>query len=437
MSAASQISWDNPHGISWDDDPLKTGKGMEAAAHNQARPTTLPGGGQPSYTALALQNSPSGADPHNPGNPNLNAVPESEREGVNTKLATTQGVMIPATEGANALIEGGVPRLLKYGRGLLGATAGGATGAYGGSRVGSMLGPQGEAIGGTLGGLAGSVIGGGAASGITRDPLTMKMNPAPFGVQRVIPEWMVPGGVPEGDLARASFMNSGYAPVTANPRVGEEGLGEFMSRGYAPADEANAAQAIAQGKAAKLPVSMPKAPTAIDPVRQAVREGKASLIPTRMPAPQLPAVPPDELALAVREGRAARLPVRMPTQAIEPAPTDPLKQAIQEGRAARIPVRMPRRLPATTPSGIPIDQRVAGTRSLILTPSEAASEDVMQRIAKTRASQRGMQFAAGMTPREGRSAPRLPASLPEAEPQLPRERVTFPDEEDDPETDDK
>lgn len=75
-------------------------------------------------------------------------------------------------------------------------------------------------------------------------------------------------------------------------------------------------------------------------------------------------------------------------------------------------------------------ESVAGTRprSLVLTPEEAASEEQMQKIAKTRASERGMQFAAGMTPREGRSAPRGPARMESAEPSGPREIIHFSSE---------
>ena len=78
------------------------------------------------------------------------------------------------------------------------------------------------------------------------------------------------------------------------------------------------------------------------------------------------------------------------------------------------------------PSGGPLgrttlgDEFIAGTkpRSLVLTPEEAATEERMQGIAKKRASERGMQFAAGMTPREGRAVPRYPARAPleESEP---------------------
>lgn len=44
----------------------------------------------PSYSALAVGNSPSGADPHNPGNPNLNAVPQNLRQAITSSLAKKQ-----------------------------------------------------------------------------------------------------------------------------------------------------------------------------------------------------------------------------------------------------------------------------------------------------------------------------------------------------------
>ena len=59
-------------------------------AHEQMKRTPM----QPSYSAMAISNMPTGADPHNPGNPNLNAVPTSERGRVNdSALATQSGVL--------------------------------------------------------------------------------------------------------------------------------------------------------------------------------------------------------------------------------------------------------------------------------------------------------------------------------------------------------
>lgn len=54
------------------------------------------------YDALALANSPTGADPHNPGNPNLGAVPGSERASVNARALATQASVL-GTQGVGAL----------------------------------------------------------------------------------------------------------------------------------------------------------------------------------------------------------------------------------------------------------------------------------------------------------------------------------------------
>jgi hypothetical protein len=56
----------------------------------------------PSYSAMALANSPSGADPHNPGNPNLNAISPEMRTPVSTGLAATQAGIL-AGQGMGAL----------------------------------------------------------------------------------------------------------------------------------------------------------------------------------------------------------------------------------------------------------------------------------------------------------------------------------------------
>jgi hypothetical protein len=55
----------------------------------------------------------------------------------------------------------------------------------------------------------------------------------------------------------------------------------------------------------------------------------------------------------------------------------------------------------------------------------------MSAIATKRASERGMFFAGGMTPREGRSVPRMPTQIQETEFGGPREHQAFPMEDDD------
>ena len=76
-----------------------------AIGSTSAPPTTTPnvsgphagGGKYNSYMDMAIGNSPSGADPQNPGNPNLNAVPESERGNVNDNALATAVATTPIT----------------------------------------------------------------------------------------------------------------------------------------------------------------------------------------------------------------------------------------------------------------------------------------------------------------------------------------------------
>jgi len=86
-------------------------------------------------------------------------------------------------------------------------------------------------------------------------------------------------------------------------------------------------------------------------------------------------------------------------------------------------------------------ERVAGTRSLIKTPEEARSDDVLQRISKNQAKVRGTYFAGGMAPPEGRSVPRYSNKVAMPEWSGVKERVSLipspeeylaprPDEED-------
>jgi hypothetical protein len=77
--------------------------------------------------------------------------------------------------------------------------------------------------------------------------------------------------------------------------------------------------------------------------------------------------------------------------------------------------------------GSTVGESVAGTqpRSLIYTPEEAQSEAQMQAIAERRAKERGMQFAGGMTPREGRSVPRYPTRTATEEFSGVKERISL------------
>lgn len=123
-------------------------------------------------------------------------------------------------------------------------------------------------------------------------------------------------------------------------------------------------------------------------------------------------------------------PVRAGIKTLFPEPEEQVMgrvqgQALNENakitaRTARKPLRG-----NPTPFGPHDTESAAGTRSLVLTPEEATTETRMQGIAKKRASERGMQFAAGMTPREGRSVPRYPFRTPITEYPGPREVTTF------------
>jgi hypothetical protein len=100
------------------------GKALEPPPEQQQPSGVHAGGGKyNSYLDMALGNSPSGADPHNPGNPNLNAVPESERGNVNdtamnTAMATTP-LGVAETPGLTA------PKIIEGAKGPAGRDAAG------------------------------------------------------------------------------------------------------------------------------------------------------------------------------------------------------------------------------------------------------------------------------------------------------------------------
>lgn len=209
----AQVGQPIPSGASIGED-ITNPDAMLAKAQGQAQetPATAAAKMHPNNLALAMENSPTGADPHNPGNPNLNAVPESERKNVNDTMANTALATTPLMGPVGSAVEEGVPGLLKWGRGMIGAGVGAGIGERGGAGVGGLFGETGRKIGGTVGAIGGGLLGGGLSAGLERSPTTNKINSLPFGVQRAIPDWMVPGGVPEDELARGAFMNRGYRP---------------------------------------------------------------------------------------------------------------------------------------------------------------------------------------------------------------------------------
>lgn len=209
----AQVGQPIPSGASIGED-ITNPDAMLAKAQGQAQetPATAAAKMQPNYAALMLENSPSGADPHNPGNPNLNAIPETERKEVSDTLANTALATTPLMGAVGSAAAEGLPGVMRLGRGLIGAGTGAWIGERGGADVGGLFGDTGRKIGGTGGAIVGGLLGGGLAGGLERSPVTNKVNSLPFGVQRAIPDWMVPGGVPEDELARGAFMNRGYKP---------------------------------------------------------------------------------------------------------------------------------------------------------------------------------------------------------------------------------
>lgn len=127
------------------------------AAHPPSAPAPM--AMKQNYDALALSNSPSGADPHNPGNPNLNAVPESERENANNTALTYQVASLGTAPIAEAAITGSVKPLIPLAKTAIGAYGGHYLGHQVGSAFAPVLGPKAPAYGGEIGGLAGGLYG--------------------------------------------------------------------------------------------------------------------------------------------------------------------------------------------------------------------------------------------------------------------------------------
>lgn len=114
---------------------------------------------KPSYAAMGLANSPSGADPHNPGNPNLNAVPESERDNINSNLAATQGFALSAGPFAEAAALRSVKPLIPLAKTVVGSTAGHYLGREAGQALSPVFGPKAPQYGAEAGGLIGGLYG--------------------------------------------------------------------------------------------------------------------------------------------------------------------------------------------------------------------------------------------------------------------------------------
>lgn len=201
-------------------DPLKTGQGMEEKAHQQAAVAPLnktPMTSEPPTGNAGTKERPivspepgeSFADTMKRGaEMGKTVTPEqiasSESQGIRDIPLVLGSASAPGIVGGlGESIAEGAPGLLKLGRGLIGATAGASLGERGGSDVGRLAGPTGEKVGGVLGAIGGGLLGGGLTAGLERNPATSlqsrrgipgQIRSLPFGIQRMIPEWMVPKG---------------------------------------------------------------------------------------------------------------------------------------------------------------------------------------------------------------------------------------------------
>lgn len=200
-----------------------------------------------------------------------------------------------ATGAAEGLAPIGIGAALTSPVGTAGALGGGLLGQKGLSSAArsagasedqaNLAGDVGGLVGGTLGGSAG-----GLAEGIGRKAASTP------GLVRGIGR----------DLASK-----------VSPRLADAILPE-------PMDAIN--QAVSEGRANKVPTTMPKVPKPADPVAEAIKGGIANKVPTTMPKV------PDPLSEAVKRGDANRLPGRI----------DQVGELNRQGLANKIPTRMNR-----------------------------------------------------------------------------------------------
>ena len=259
-------------------------------------------------------------------------------------------------------------------RTAIGGTIGAIGGERAGSAVGGLMGPTGREVGGTIGSLAGGALGGGMAANMRRLPATFeeatasqpgRIKPMPMGIQRAIPEWMVPKG------RIGSVTNPGPPIDLLRDEMYSDLGGRLLQRG-------------------KEETSLATQARRNDPLSLAVREGRAARLPTRMPKV---AEPEPELGTPENPAWHSKLPDRFPA----PTPKiDPLTLAIREGRAAKLPVRMPhvQSMTVLDESGNPIATGPAPLRPLIGMPDEWNSYDQKMNILRNEAKTAGTYHAA-------------------------------------------
>jgi len=193
-------------------EPLPGQPNIGSESYMAAHPPTPSYRMNPSYSMLALQNSPSGADPQNPGNPNLNAIPESKRERVNDAALTTQMYSLGGGPFAEAALTSGIKPLVPVAKSIGGAIAG----KYLGREVGGLV--RHPEIGSTVGEVAGGLYGLVGGKMPTRASLLSLISEAPEEA-----EMARPGSVPAGKPDPFGGMTSTREPIgnAQLPKVSE------------------------------------------------------------------------------------------------------------------------------------------------------------------------------------------------------------------------
>lgn len=251
------------------------------AAHPPAAPK--PAAMKPSYAGLAVSNSPTGADPHNPGNPNLSAIPQSEREAVSNRAFGTQFASIGGGPIAKAAVMRSVKPLIPVAKSMVGMIGG----KYLGREVGGIVGHPGA--GETLGSIAGGLYGG------------------------------MGGEIPTSKEAVARMLS-------AEPEAELAPLGSPENPGWH----------------SKIPTRMPKPIVSAPELGSPENPGFHSKIPTRMPPKVEPVTAPPELGSPENPGFHSKLPTRMPEKLTPIASEPELGSPGNPGWHSKIPNRMPR-----------------------------------------------------------------------------------------------
>lgn len=153
--------------------------------------------------------------------------------------------------------------------------------------------------------------------------------------------------------------------------------------------------------------------------------GPFAKIPIRVPVEVEP-VAPAEPQSAYQQYYADKKPAKPYTASSRPPDLESFAQPVR----AATPNRAMQNVLAPESPGLP-KVNLAGnetvakpSRTMVLTPQEAAAEGQMHKLATRRASERGMQFAGGMVPREGRSVPKIPTRMQSTTYPAPREVVS-------------